>query len=137
MKKKENSIKNKLAIFAVIIMIALAAFINSLHLTGKKKEKVKIVFSGAGAAGLACVRMLIGYGIPQKNITLVDIEGVVYEGRPHLQEYLYDYTQKTKARTLDDVMDGADIFYGLSAGGVLKAASVKKMAKNPVIFAMA
>ncbi|MFT7144668.1 MAG: malate dehydrogenase (oxaloacetate-decarboxylating)(NADP+) [Alphaproteobacteria bacterium] len=118
-------------------IIALAAFINSLHLTGKKKEKVKIVFSGAGAAGLACVRMLIGYGVPQKNITLVDIDGVVYEGRPNLAEHLVDYTQKTKARTLDDVMDGADIFYGLSAGGVLKAASVKKMAKNPVIFAMA
>mgnify|MGYP003640775451 CR=1 FL=1 len=118
-------------------IIALAAFINSLHLTGKKKEKVKIVFSGAGAAGLACVRMLIGYGVPQKNITLVDIDGVVYEGRPDLQEHLVEFAQKTNARTLGDVMEGADVFYGLSAGGVLKKDMVKKMAKKPVIFAMA
>lgn len=118
-------------------IIALAAFINSLHLTGKKKEKVKVVFSGAGAAGLACVRMLINYGVPTKNITLVDVDGVVYKKRPNLAEHLVEYAQDTKARTLDDVMDKADIFYGLSAGGVLKAESVKKMAKNPVIFAMA
>lgn len=118
-------------------IIALAAFINSLHLTGKKKEKVKIVFSGAGAAGLACVRILVDYGVPKKNITLVDIEGVVYEGRENLGEHLAEFAHKTKARTLEDVMDGADIFFGLSAGGVLKKEWVKKMAKNPVVFAMA
>jgi malate dehydrogenase (oxaloacetate-decarboxylating)(NADP+) len=118
-------------------IVALAAFINCLHLTGKKKEKVKLVFSGAGAAGLACVRILVDYGVPKQNITLVDIDGVVHTERENLAEHLAEFAQKTKGRVLDDVMKGADIFFGLSAGGVLKPNMVKKMAKNPVIFAMA
>jgi len=118
-------------------IIAVAAFINAMYLTKKDKKKAKVVFSGAGAAGLACVRMLIEYGVPQKNITLVDIDGVVYEGRPDLPEHLAEFAQKTKGRTLDDVMKGADVFFGLSAGGVLKKEAVAKMAKKPVIFAMA
>lgn len=118
-------------------IVALAAFINSLHLTGKKKEKVKLVFSGAGAAGLACVRILAEYGVPKKNITLVDIDGVVRTDRQDLPEHLAEFAQKTKKETLAEVIEGADIFFGLSAGGVLKADMVKKMAKNPVIFAMA
>ena len=118
-------------------IIALAAFINATHLTKKKKEAVKIVFSGAGAAGLACVKMLIDFGVPQKNITLVDIDGVVHTKRSNLADHLAPYAQETTARTLDDVMDGADIFFGLSAGGILKKEMVAKMAKKPVIFAMA
>ncbi|KAB8151089.1 NADP-dependent malic enzyme [Kordia sp. TARA_039_SRF] len=118
-------------------IVALAAFINSLHLTGKKKEKVKLVFSGAGAAGLACVRILVDYGVPKQNITLVDIDGVVRQNRPNLPEHLAEFAQDTDAEQLADVIEGADIFFGLSAGGVLKADMVKKMAKNPVIFAMA
>lgn len=118
-------------------IVALSAFINSLHLTGKKKDKVKLVFSGAGAAGLACVRILVDYGVPKKNITLVDIEGVVHTERENLADHLKEFAQKTKGRTLGDVIEGADIFFGLSAGGVLKPEMVKKMAKKPVIFAMA
>lgn len=118
-------------------IIALAAFINAMKLTNKKKEKVKIVFSGAGAAGLACVKMLLEYGVPQKNIFITDIEGVVHTERENLADHLKPFAQKTKARTLDDVMDKADVFFGLSAGGVLKKESVKKMAKKPIIFAMA
>lgn len=118
-------------------IIALAAFINAMELTGKKKEKVKVVFSGAGAAGLACVKMLIEYGVNPKNIFITDIHGVVHTERENLEDHLKPYAQKTSARTLDDVMDKADVFFGLSAGGVLKKESVKKMAKKPVIFAMA
>lgn len=118
-------------------IIAVAAFINALKLTGKKKEDVKIVFSGAGAAGLACVRMLLAYGVPLENITITDLDGVVYKGRPELAEHLEEFANDTKHRTLADAIVGADVFYGLSAGGVLKKEMVAQMADQPIVFAMA
>lgn len=118
-------------------IISTAAFINSLHLTGKKKEKVKIVCVGAGAAGLSCMRMLVAYGVPKQNITMIDRNGVIYEGREDLNDYVKEFAGKSKARNLREALKGADYFFGLSAGGILKPEMLKDMAKNPVIFAMA
>jgi malate dehydrogenase (oxaloacetate-decarboxylating)(NADP+) len=104
----------------------------------KDMKKVKLVTSGAGAAALACLGLLVKMGVPKSNIFVTDLAGVVYEGRTELMdEDKIQFVQKTSARTLDDVIDGADIFLGLSAGGVLKPAMVKKMAKQPLILALA
>ncbi len=118
-------------------IIVTAAFINSLHLTGKKKDKVKIACAGAGAAGLACMNMLVDYGVPRENITLIDKEGVIHADRKELNEHTQPFASKTKDRTLADAVKEADYFFGLSAGGILKPEMVKSMAKQPVIFAMA
>jgi malate dehydrogenase (oxaloacetate-decarboxylating)(NADP+) len=118
-------------------IIVCAAFMNSIKITGKSKDKVKLVCSGAGAAGLACMNLLVEFGVDPKNITLVDIEGVIHSERPNLSPQHQVYAHKTKARTLDEALDKADYFFGLSAAGVLKPHMLEKMAKNPVIFAMA
>ncbi len=115
-----------------------AAFINGLAVVGKDIAKVKVAVSGAGAAALACLDLMVDLGLPLKNIFISDIEGVVYEGRKVLMDPDKDrFAQKTDARTLADIMQGADVFLGLSAGGVLKPAMVKTMAKNPLILALA
>jgi malate dehydrogenase (oxaloacetate-decarboxylating)(NADP+) len=115
-----------------------AAVLNGLKISGKKIEDVKLVTSGAGAAALACLGLLLKLGIPRKNIFVTDLAGVVYEGRTELMdEDKIQFTQKTDARTLAEVIKGADIFLGLSAGGVLKADMVKTMAANPLILALA
>ncbi|MEY3793905.1 MAG: NADP-dependent malic enzyme [Pseudomonadota bacterium] len=115
-----------------------AAILNGIKVAGKDLKKVKLVTSGAGAAALACLGLLIKMGVPKSNIFVTDLAGVVYEGRTELMdEDKVQFVQKTSARTLDDVIDGADIFLGLSAGGVLKPAMVKKMAKQPLILALA
>jgi len=115
-----------------------AAILNGIKVAGKDLKKVKLVTSGAGAAALACLGLLIKMGVPKSNIFVTDLAGVVYEGRTELMdEDKIQFVQKTSARTLDDVIDGADIFLGLSAGGVLKPAMVKKMAKQPLILALA
>jgi malate dehydrogenase (oxaloacetate-decarboxylating)(NADP+) len=118
-------------------IIFLAGIINATKLNKKKKSALKVVCNGAGAAGLACMKMLHAWGVPKKNITMVDIDGVVYQGREQMNEYIEEFAVKTKKRTLTQVIDGADIFLGVSVGNVLKPEMVKKMAKNPVIFAMA
>ena len=119
-------------------IIVAAAVRNGLRLTGKTLKDVKLVVSGAGAAALACVGLLVEMGLPTKNITVTDIDGVVHTGRKQgMDEYKAIYAQDTEARTLGDVVDGADIFLGLSAGGVLKADMVKRMAKDPLILALA
>lgn len=118
-------------------IIVTAAFINSMHISGKKADKVKIVCVGAGAAGLACIRMLHHYGAKKENITLVDLDGVIYTGRKEMNPYIEEFARDTKLRTLDEAIIGADVFLGLSAKGVLKPEMVKKMADAPVIFAMA
>ncbi|WP_421783315.1 NADP-dependent malic enzyme [Kiloniella litopenaei] len=119
-------------------IIVAAAIYNALRLVKKKKKDVKVVASGAGAAALACLNLLVSLGIDRKNIWVTDIEGVVYEGREKLMDrWKSVFAQKTDARTLSDVIDGADIFLGLSAPGVLKPDYVKRMAKNPVIMALA
>ena len=119
-------------------IIVSAAVINGLRLVGKKIEDVKIVVSGAGAAALACLDLLVAMGLQKQNIYLSDIEGVVYKGREKLMDnYKGIYAQDTKARTLADIIDGADIFLGLSAPKILTQDMVKQMADKPLIFALA
>ncbi len=115
-----------------------AAILNGLHLIGKDLTKVKIVTSGAGAAALACLDLLVMLGAPVENIWVTDIKGVVYEGRvEEMDEIKARYAKVTDARTLGEVIEGADVFLGLSAGGVLKPEMVAKMAARPVIMALA
>jgi malate dehydrogenase (oxaloacetate-decarboxylating)(NADP+) len=115
-----------------------AAIMNGLKVVGKDPKKVKLVTSGAGAAALACLGLLVKLGIPRENIYVTDLAGVVYEGRTELMdEDKIQFAQKTDARTLGEIIDGADIFLGLSAGGVLKQDMVAKMAAKPLIFALA
>jgi malate dehydrogenase (oxaloacetate-decarboxylating)(NADP+) len=115
-----------------------AAFLNGLKVVGKDLAQVKLVVSGAGAAALACLDLLVKLGLPRNHITVTDIKGVVYQGRteemdPDKAQYAID----TNARTLAEVIAGADVFLGLSAGGVLKPEMVKQMAARPLILALA
>ncbi|MEY3489903.1 MAG: malic enzyme, partial [Pseudomonadota bacterium] len=106
-----------------------AAVLNGLKLVGKSLADIKLVTSGAGAAALACLNLLVKVGIPRKNIFVTDLAGVVYEGRTELMdEDKIQFAQPTAARTLADVIAGADVFLGLSAGGVLKPEMVRSMA---------
>jgi malate dehydrogenase (oxaloacetate-decarboxylating)(NADP+) len=115
-----------------------AAVINGLKVAGKKIQDVKVVTSGAGAAAIACLNLLLKLGLPKKNIIATDLAGVVYEGRKELMdEDKAQFAQKTAARTLSEAIAGADVFLGLSAAGVLKPDMVKKMAANPLILALA
>ncbi|AEG94900.1 NADP-dependent malic enzyme [Ramlibacter tataouinensis] len=115
-----------------------AAIINGLKVVGKELSKVKLVTSGAGAAALACLNLLLKLGLPRENIFATDLAGVVYKGRQELMdEDKIQFAQDTPARTLSEVIEGADIFLGLSAGGVLKPEMVKKMGKKPLILALA
>jgi len=115
-----------------------AALLNGLKVVGKELKDIKLVTSGAGAAALACLSLLVKLGVPRKNIFVTDLAGVVYEGRTELMDAdKIEFAQKTDARTLRDVMVGADVFLGLSAGGVLKPDMVQGMAQRPLIFALA
>jgi malate dehydrogenase (oxaloacetate-decarboxylating)(NADP+) len=115
-----------------------AAILNALKVANKDPKKIKLVTSGAGAAALACLKLLVKLGIPRETIFVTDLAGVVYEGRTELMdEDKIQFAQKTTARTLSEIIEGADVFLGLSAGGVLKKDMVKKMAANPIIFALA
>jgi malate dehydrogenase (oxaloacetate-decarboxylating)(NADP+) len=115
-----------------------AAVYNGLKVVGKKIDEVKLVASGAGAAALACLELLVKLGLPRAHITVTDIKGVVYKGRrEEMDPDKERFAKDTRARTLDEVIDGADIFLGLSAGGVLKPGMVKKMAERPLILALA
>ena len=119
-------------------IIVGAAVINGLRVVKKRIDKVKLVVSGAGAAALACLDMLVSLGLPKENIYVTDIKGVVFEGRvEEMDPNKARYARATDARKLIDVMGGADIFLGLSAGGVLKPEMVKLMAENPLILALA
>ena len=115
-----------------------AAILNGLKVVGKDPKQIKLVTSGAGAAALACLGLLVKLGIPRENIWVTDLAGVVYEGRTELMdEDKAQFAQKTGARTLSEVIDGADVFLGLSAGGVLKQDMVRRMAARPLILALA
>lgn len=117
---------------------AAAGVLNGLKLVGKDIDQVKVVTSGAGAAALACLDLLVNLGVRKSNITVTDISGVIYKGRKdNINPYNSRYAIDTEARTLNDVIDGADIFLGLSAPGVLTGDMVKRMADKPLIFAMA
>ncbi|MCX5589799.1 NADP-dependent malic enzyme [Alcaligenes endophyticus] len=116
----------------------VAAFLNGLTVVGKEISAVKLVVSGAGAAALACMDLLVDMGMPLENIWVSDIEGVVYKGRVALMDAAKErFAQDTTARTLDEIIDGADVFLGLSAGGVLKPTMLKRMAPRPLILALA
>ena len=115
-----------------------AAIYNGLKVVAKRIEEVKLVASGAGAAALACLDLLQKMGLPLANIVVTDIKGVVYKGRRELMDPDKErYAKETRARTLDEAIAGADVFLGLSAGGVLTGAMVKKMAERPLILALA
>lgn len=119
-------------------IIVAAAVMNGLLLADKRIEDVKIVTSGAGAAALACLNLLVSLGAKRENIWISDIEGVVYKGRTSLMDnWKGVYAQQTDARTLADIIKGADIFLGLSAGGILKPQLLKAMAEKPLIMALA
>ena len=119
-------------------IIAGAAILNGLRVVGKKIEEVKLVCSGAGAAAIACLDLLVSLGLDPKNIFITDSKGVVYVGRDaKLDPSKARYARATEARTLGDVMPDTDIFLGVSAGGVLKPEMVKTMAAQPLILALA
>ena len=115
-----------------------AALLNGLKVVGKKITEIKLVTSGAGAAALACLNLLVKLGLPKKNIFVTDLAGLVYQGRVELMDPdKSEFAQDTPLRTLGEAMVGADVFLGLSAGGVLKAPAVAAMAAKPLIFALA
>ena len=115
-----------------------AALLNGLKVVGKSIKQVKLVSSGAGAAALACIGLLVKMGLPKENIWLTDLAGVVYKGRVELMDPdKAEFAQETPQRHLSEAIEGADIFLGLSAGGVLKPAMVAAMAPKPLIFALA
>ena len=119
-------------------IIVAAAVTNAMDFAGKSLAEAKIVASGAGAAALACLDLLVTLGARHENITVTDIEGVVYKGRKALMDPRKDiYARETQARTLAEVIDGADVFLGLSAGGVLAKSMLAKMAAKPLIMALA
>jgi malate dehydrogenase (oxaloacetate-decarboxylating)(NADP+) len=119
-------------------IIVGAAVLNGVELAGKSLDRVKLVCSGAGAAALACLELLVELGLPRQNVWVADIEGVVYQGRTVLMDDdKARFAQATSARTLADLMEGADVFIGLSAGGVCSPSMVSTMAPNPLIMALA
>ena len=118
-------------------IITTAALINALDINKKKIDKIKIVVNGAGASAMACANLFRKSGVPQKNITMVDRTGVIFRGRENLNQWKSAHAIETKNRTLDDAITNADVFLGLSAKGALSKNMVKKMAKNPIIFACA
>ena len=119
-------------------IVVCAALINGLELVAKPLAEVKLVSSGAGAAAIACLNLLVAMGLPRANITVCDNAGVVYAGRQKgMDEQKAQFAQATEARTLAEVIGGADVFLGLSVGGVLTADMVKQMAANPLILALA
>ncbi|MBB5401121.1 malate dehydrogenase (oxaloacetate-decarboxylating)(NADP+) [Paraburkholderia sp. JPY162] len=119
-------------------IVVAAAVTNGLKVVGKDIKEVKLVSSGAGAAALACLDLLVDLGLPLENITVTDLAGVVYKGRTELMDPDKErFARETSARSLAEVIDGADVFLGLSAGGVLKQDMVKKMAAKPLILALA
>ena len=118
-------------------IITTAALINALDISKKSIDKIKVVVNGAGASAMACTNLFKNSGIPQKNITMVDRKGVIYKGRENLNQWKSGHAIETQNRTLDDAINNADVFLGLSAKGALTKNMVKKMAKNPIIFACA
>jgi len=118
-------------------IITTAALINALDISKKSIKKIKVVVNGAGASAIACTNLLINTGVPKKNITMLDSKGVLYRGRDNLNQWKSTHAIETKKRTLMQAIDGADVFLGLSSKSILSKSMVKKMAKNPIIFACA
>src|SRR5881398_358817 len=119
-------------------IISGAALLNALEIVGKKIGKIRVVFSGAGAAAISTAEHYVRLGVPRQNILLTDRQGVIYEGRPgELDPYKAKFANKTKARTIAEALDGADVFVGLSVAGAITGEMVAKMAKKPIVFALA
>jgi malate dehydrogenase (oxaloacetate-decarboxylating)(NADP+) len=119
-------------------IISGAALLNALEIVNKKIEKIKVVFSGAGAAAISTAEHYVRLGVPRQNIILTDRQGVVYEGRPgDMDPYKARFAHQTKARTIAEAMVGADVFVGLSVAGAITGEMVAKMAKKPIVFALA
>ena len=119
-------------------IITTAALINALHINGKSIKDIKVVVNGAGASAIACTELFKNSGVPNENVIMLDRKGVIYKGRTEgMDQWKSRHAVETKLRTLEDAIDGADVFLGLSAKGALKKEFVKKMAKNPIIFACA
>ena len=119
-------------------IIATAGLINALEITKRDIKNFKLVCNGAGAAAIACVALIKSLGVPGENVILCDSKGVVYKGRSEgMNQWKSAHAVATKARSLADAMEGADVFFGLSVAGALTPAMVKSMAKHPIIFAMA
>jgi len=119
-------------------IISGAALLNALEIVGKKIEKIRVVFSGAGAAAISTAEHYVRLGVPRANILLTDRQGVVYEGRPgELDPYKAKFANKTKARTIAEALVGADVFVGLSVAGAITGEMIAKMAKKPIVFALA
>ncbi len=118
-------------------IITTAALINALDISKKSIKKIKVVVNGAGASAIACTNLLKKTGVPQKNIIMLDSKGVLYRGRDNLNQWKSSHAIETKNRTLDDAIKDADVFLGLSSKSILSKKMVKKMSKNPIIFACA
>ncbi|MBP9771276.1 NADP-dependent malic enzyme, partial [Candidatus Gracilibacteria bacterium] len=118
-------------------IVMSAGLINALKVVGKKFESAKFVMNGAGAAGIACAKLLVTFGAKKENIFVCDTKGLIIDSRTDLNTQKKEFAQTGAAQTLDDVIAGADVFIGVSAAGALKAESVKKMNKDAIIFAMA
>ncbi|MBQ7529504.1 hypothetical protein IJT10_06340 [bacterium] len=114
-----------------------AAILNGLHLVGKDISKIKLVCLGAGAAATACCKMLFTLGLKRENLRMVDPEGVIYRGRPNLEDYKFLFASDTEERTLKEAMRGADVFLGLSAANLVSQDMVKSMADDPLVFPLA
>jgi malate dehydrogenase (oxaloacetate-decarboxylating)(NADP+) len=119
-------------------IISGAAFLNALEITNRRIDQVKVVFSGAGAAGIACAKLYLDLGVRPENMLLVDSKGVIHEGRKEgMNPYKQQFARRTNLRTLSDAMVGADAFIGVSSAGLVTPDMVKTMAASPIIFAMA
>ena len=118
-------------------IITTAALINALDISKKSIKKIKVVVNGAGASAIACTNLLKKTGVPSKNIIMLDSKGVLYRGRDNLNQWKSAHAIETKKRSLDEAIDGADVFLGLSSKSILTKKMVRKMAKNPIIFACA
>jgi len=119
-------------------IISTAGLINALHLTGRDIKTVKLVVNGAGAASIACIELIKAMGLPHENAILVDTKGVIWQGRTEgMNQWKSAHAVRTKARTLKEAMEGADVFFGLSVKGAVSKDMVRSMADKPIIFAMA
>src|SRR5690606_14023740 len=115
--------------------VTAAGMLNALDIAGKAIEKANIVCMGAGAAAIACMKLLVSCGAKPGNIVMLDRKGVIHSGREDLNEYKAMFASETSKRTLDDAIDGADVFVGLSGPGLMSADHIRKMAKDPIVFA--
>src|SRR5687767_13867483 len=119
-------------------IITTAGLINALHLTGRNLKDVKVVVNGAGAAGIACLDLMVAMGLTRSNVVLCDTKGVIFRGRTEgMNQWKAAYASETPARSLEEALEGADVFIGLSVKGAVTQDMVKRMAKKPIIFAMA